>query len=237
MQVEAGHFLGHFLLVVGDVDGHQVALHQVGDLRVRLAHRRDQLPGGYQPAQVLLVVDDVDVVDRLQLLRLAADLFQRLAYGEPLAEPGIVRGHHGAGRAFGVGLQAKDVAAFDGRNERQQLFDDLAVDALEHVDAIIGLEIGDQFADLRAIGRFDDFDLLVAVEVAEDLGPRLVIGVAQHVPGFVGGESFHELGRAGRVQGDAEFAQLGLVVFGQHFAKFGQVERVGHKPMPGRVEA
>ena len=81
-KVVVGHFLGHRLLVVSGVDRHQVAFHQVADRHVGLAQMRDQLPGRNGAAEMVFIVDDVDVIDRLQVLGDAAQCLERRADGE-----------------------------------------------------------------------------------------------------------------------------------------------------------
>ena len=83
-------------------------------------------------------------------------------------------------------------------------------------------------ADALRVARLDDFDLLLAIEIAEDFDARGRVGRLQDGPGLGGGEAFHELGRAGRVQGRAELAQAVHVAQLEHFAKLRQVQRVDH---------
>ena len=105
---------------------------------------------------------------------------------------------------------------------------DLLVDRVQQVDAVVGRHVGDQRADAFRVARLDDLDLLLAVEIAEDLDPRGRVGRLKHRPGFGGGEPFHELGGAGRMQRGAEFAQPVHVAQLEHFAKLRQVQRVDH---------
>ena len=79
------------------------------------------------------------------------------------------------------------------------------------------------------VGCLDDLDLLVAIEIAEDVGPGLRVGVLQHRPSFFGGKPLHELRGAGRVQARRRIRASRRVVFGQHFPQFGKIERVGHE--------
>ena len=62
-QVVARHFLGDFLAVVGDAHGQRLRVHQVADKR--LPRRQDQVAQRHHAQQLPLVIDDVDVVDRL----------------------------------------------------------------------------------------------------------------------------------------------------------------------------
>ena len=77
-EVVVGHLGGDRFLVVGGLDRHQVSLHQLGDRHVRLVEMRDQLPGRDGAAQMVFVVDDVDVVNRLEVFGDAAELFECL---------------------------------------------------------------------------------------------------------------------------------------------------------------
>ena len=124
VQVELGHLLRDLLLIVHHVDRDQLAVHQLVDQQIRLAQRRDQMPGRNQPAQVIVRVDDVNVVDRFQLFRLLGHFVQGLLDGQPFRQAGELRGHHRPGRSLGIRTQAQDVAAVERRHERQQLVDD-----------------------------------------------------------------------------------------------------------------
>ncbi len=145
-----------------------------------------------------------------------------------LADLGEVGRHYGAGRPLGIGLQPQDVAAVHRRDQRQQFLHDLRVDLVEDVHPVVAGQIGNELPHRLAVGRFDDLDLFVAIEIAEDFGPGLRIGLGQHGPGFGRAQSLHEFRRPRGVQRGAEFAQLGRVVLGQHLAQFGQVEGVDH---------
>ena len=119
-KVVIGNFGGHRFLIVGRFDRHQVPLHQIGDRHVRPVEVRDQLPGRQRAAQVVFLVDDVDVVNCLEVFGDAAQLFERRAHGERLRQPSHFGRHHGAGGAFRIRLQALNVAALFGRDQRQQ---------------------------------------------------------------------------------------------------------------------
>jgi hypothetical protein len=144
------------------------------------------------------------------------------------AQAGELRGHHRPGRAFRVRTQPQDVAALVGRQHRQQFIDDLGVDAFQNIDAFVRRQVGNQVHDLRTVDRLDALDLFLRREVAEDLHPRRWAGVPQHLPRLGRGQPFHELRRTRRVQRNTELLQLGRVVLGQHLAKFGQIEGIGH---------
>jgi len=75
---------------------------------------------------------------------------------------------------------------------------------------------------------FEQFDLLVVVEVDEDLFPQPRFGVLQHAPRFGGRQALHEFGHSGRMEGRAELPQFQLVAFRQVLAQLGQIERVDH---------
>ncbi len=229
VQVELGDLLRHLLLIVRHVDRDQLAVHQFVKQQVGLAQRRHQLSGRNQPAQMVLVVDDVNVVDRLQFFRLFGHVIQRLLDRQAFRQTGKLRGHHGAGGPFRIGPQAQDVAPIERRNERQQPLDHFRIDRLENVDAIVGRQFADQLADFGPIAGLDDFDLLVAVQIAENLGPGRWVGLLQNGPGFGRGEPFHELGGPGRMQSDRELAHFFEIVVGKHFPQLGQVECIGHR--------
>ena len=217
-QIVMRHLGGHVFLIVGHVDRHQIAFHEFDDLRFGLPHGGDQLPGGDEPSQMILLVDHIEIVDGFELSGLLADRFQRLADGHGFAEPGELGGHDGPGRILGIGAKPLDVATFLGRNQRHQLVDDPGPHFGQQVDPIVGRHFADERGDLWPIERLDDLDLSLLLEEAEDLDPKRHFGVLQHVPGFLGREPFHELGRSGGVQLGTELGQGGRVVLGQHLA-------------------
>ncbi len=137
--------------------------------------------------------------------------------------------HQGARGTFRVGLQAEDVAAGLGGNQRQELAGDVLVDGVEEVDAVVGRHVGDQLADALGVASFDDLDLLFALEIADDLDAGGRIGGLQYGPRLGRREAFHELGRAGRVEGGAEFLERFVVAQFEHFPQFWEVECVNHE--------
>ena len=177
---------------------------------------------------MVFFIDDVDVVDRFQLFGLTGDLLLRFGHREIFGNVAELRRHHGAGGAFRIGAEALDVAPLDRGDQRHQLLDDRQADLRQQVDAVVRRQVADELGDLGPIDRLDDFDLPLLLEEPEDLDAQRHLGMLQDRPGLGGRQPLHELGSPRRMQRGAEFLQLGHVVLGQHFAEFGQVERVRH---------
>ena len=177
---------------------------------------------------MVFLVDDVEVVDRLELFGLAPHLAQGLADGQALAEAGELGGHHRAGGVLGIGAEALDVAALVGRDQRHQLLDDLRLDVAQQVDAVVGRQLADKLGHLGAADGLHDLDLLLFREEAEDLHAQRHLGMLKDRPRLLGRQALHELGGPRGVKRRAEFVQFGRVVFGQRLAELGEVERVGH---------
>ena len=67
------------------------------------------------------------------------------AHGERFGQPGDFGRHHGAGGAFGIGLQAQDVAPLvDRARATVDALRDFLVDGVEQVDAVVGRHVGDR---------------------------------------------------------------------------------------------
>ena len=187
VQVVLGDLLGHLVPVVVGVDEDQVGLHQVADLPIRLAEGRDQLPGRDDASQVLVVIDDVDVVNRLQVLGFAAQLVDRLADGEVLRRSWRLRSSSSRRRvSSGYSRSRRISRRSSAGKQRQDFLDHLRPHVVQQIDAVVGRQVGEQLGDLGAVLRLDDLDLLLVREVAENLLAELQVGMPQHRPG-VGG--------------------------------------------------
>ena len=140
------------------------------------------------------LIDDVDVVDRLQFGGLANHFIQCLAGGEVFADPGEGRRHHRSGRAFRVCAEPADVAAVLDGDQRHQFLDRRRGDLGEQVDAIVGRQVADQGGDLVAVLRLANLDLFGLVQIPVDFRPQRRVGVLEDGPGLAAGQPFHEFG-------------------------------------------
>ena len=76
----------------------------------RFAEVCDELTSRNGSAEVVLIIDDVDVVNRLQVFGDMAERSSALAYRERFGKLSDVRRHHRAGGAFGVACSREDVS-------------------------------------------------------------------------------------------------------------------------------
>ena len=152
MSDDADHHVGR----IQDRDGEQVVL--VDLLRDRLAILIDpgvdhvalhdlidprSGPGQNQPferdhaEQLVMVVDDVAIVDRLAVGGLAAEPVERLADRDLGGQCGIVGGHHGAGGSGLVAGQAADILALGVGEVAEDVVGAVLVEPVDQVRPVV----------------------------------------------------------------------------------------------------
>ena len=95
--------------VVRDRSSINAALAANGDPHVGLFEGREKLAGGHHAVEPLIVIDGVDVIDGFQFLRRAGQVVDGLADRQVLVDHGHFRGHHRAGRIFGIFTQPQNL--------------------------------------------------------------------------------------------------------------------------------
>ena len=98
-KVVALHLTGHELLVIGDLHGDHVVVHNIDQRGIRVCQQ--QVTGRNNTLQAVALHNIVDI-DGLGVLALPPDGIQRLPDIHLFFQPDIFRGHQAAGRALGV---------------------------------------------------------------------------------------------------------------------------------------
>src|SRR6266404_1154793 len=131
LEETAQRFLVHLLVRGDDVGVHDVA-HR---LRRR---RREELAKRHDPEQMLLGVEHVDVIDRLEALaRLAAQIRDRLVDAHLRAQASVVRVHEAARLVFGIREQRRDLFPRRVVEQRKEALALLFGRRLNHVGGVV----------------------------------------------------------------------------------------------------
>ena len=163
--------------------------HDVRDLAA--GRRGEELAQRHHAEQTLIVVEDVDVVERLEVLaRLTSQVADRLVGGHVRTQPREARAHQAAGVVLGVGEQRGDLGPAGGIEQREQppallgrhLF------LLQHVGGVVGGEQAQPEPALGIAESQDDVGLRARGELVEELLGRGAIEQPEPLGALVGVE-------------------------------------------------
>jgi hypothetical protein len=116
------------------------------------------------------VVGDVDPVDRLAVLAVAADVVERAADRPVRADGYVVRRHEPANAALGVAEELSRFSDGLGREQVEQPVRDLAWQLREQVGSVVGREVVQELPGLLVGEVVKQSVLVIRREVREDLG-------------------------------------------------------------------
>ena len=158
------------------LDGQRLRVHHFADQR--LARRQDQLAQRHHAQQPPLVIDDVDVIDRLAVGCLQPQAIQRLLDGDVGRQPGVIGGHQRAGGVLRIRDQRGDVAAVGLIDQTQQALDDLRLQTAQQIGAIVVRHLLDQPGHVRPARALDQLLLPFQRKIHEN---RRLIGDGRRI--------------------------------------------------------
>ena len=217
--VVAGHLADGFLPVLVRAEADELVVHQVGDGRLGI--------GEQEPADVDVVeqfagaVDDVDPVDRLGVVAVAADVVQGVGNGPVRADADVV-GRHDA--PDGLGVVAEDGLG-DLAVERAEAGDQLARDfhgqLVEDGGAVVGVHGFDEPGGPLVAEFLEQVLLGLGREFRECVGGQLAGQHAEGDDGFVGFERVDQVGDVDRLEGGQGVTDLAEGALGDERLEFG----------------
>ena len=173
--------------------GHEVA-HPAG------VRHGEQVAQREHAEQVLAAVDDVDVVDGLHVLGLAAQHRQRLAGGGVGRHLGEGRGHDAAGGVLGVGEQLAHVLGVFLLHERDEPPGAILGQVGDQVGGVVGRHGREQLGGLVVRQVDEQRRLIRRVHLLQGVGGELVLEDAEHGGALLRRELVRDVGDVGRVQ-------------------------------------
>ena len=198
--VLAAHQASDFFLVERRGDARHLVTHDL--IEARGGRLENQVPHRQHAHQMPPTVDDVDVKHQRRLLAHAAQLGNRLLDGHLLGQRRDLGGHDAAGRVGWILLELAHLLG-DGNFH---LVDDrvvhLGADALEQIDAIVGVHRRDHH---RSLGR---------LHLRDHLGGARRVHLGKDAPGSIGIEV---LGDAGCLRQRQVRQDLGAIGGGHFF--------------------
>ncbi len=101
------------------------------------------MPCGNNAPQVQIVIDDVNVINGFQVLRLVGEIGQGVSDGQILVQHGDFRRHHCAGRILRILPQLEQVSALVRRQEGEDFLNHFLADIVQKVHPVVRRQIGE----------------------------------------------------------------------------------------------
>ena len=193
-----GDDLGDLVLVGEHLDRGRLLDHELADRPVR--GRDDEVAQREHAAQALLVVDDVDVVDRLRVGLQLAQPGDGLVGRELLAHGHELGGHDAAGRVLGIAEQLGHLVGLLAVHERQDLVPGRVREVGDEVGRVVGAHLLEDVRRPLGLEVLEDLDLRLGLHLLDGVGRRLVVEDGQDAGPVARCELVDDRGQVGRVQ-------------------------------------
>ena len=223
-KVVALHLAGHILLIVRDLHGDNVVVHDLGDGGVQVsqqqAARRDN-------AHQAVALHHIAGVHGLGVLALLTDGVERLRHGHILPQADIFGGHQAAGRAFGVIQQF--VQALTGLlgGLFQHTLDHTCRHIFQQVGSVIQTHLLDGTHQLHIREGVDQIVAGFVGHIGKSLGGNFLFQKAEHHQTVVLVQFFQQLGKVGGLLFLGHLAQLDVLLFDEQFQQAALGEHLG----------
>src|SRR5579859_675475 len=197
-QVIPGNDPRHLFLVGIGLNFNHILVHKHHQLCTGFGHHQfAQRNHAHQP---LLLIHDIQVVDHLEVIRVAPQVSQGFFNGQMLIQRQHLGGHDASGSLRAVAQQVADRLRFVGRHQAQQAFGLLLWNVRQNVGGVIG---GQQFQHIGGAFRVEFAQNLVLafrLDLVQDVGSRFGIHVFKHSACLFHIELFEDIGDVSRVQ-------------------------------------
>ena len=175
--------------------------------------------------QPVLVVDDVDDIERLAVAAVGADVIEHMAHGPLLADHDVVGGHQSADAMFAIIEQGAGDDFLLGIEQVDQPLGLLGRKLGKQRRPVIGRHLVQDVFRLFHRQRLEHLLLGVDIEVREGLGGQGRLDQPQDVNLFGGRECIDKVGQVRRVPAIDDLAQ-GVVIVG-----FDQLSNLGERQL------
>ena len=223
-KVVALHLTGHILLVIRDLHGDHIVVHDVGNGRVQVG---EQQAAGRHDAQQAVALHHIAGVHRLGVLALFADGVKGLAHGHVLAQADILGGHQAAGGAFRVIQQL--VQALTGLlgGLFQHPLDHTGRHIFQQVGSIVQAHLFNGAHQLHIRESVDQIVTGFVGHIGKGLGGHFLFQQAEHHQTVVLVQLFQQFGQVGGLLFFGDLAQLDVLLFDQQLQQAALGEHFG----------
>ena len=223
-KVVALHLTGHELLVIGNLHGDHVVVHNIDQRGIRVCQQ--QVTGRDNTLQAVALHNIVDI-DGLGVLALPPDGIQRLPDIHLFFQPDIFRGHQAAGRALGVVQQL--VQALTGLlgGFLQHPLDHACGHILQQVGGIVQAHLLNGADQLHVGEGVDQVIPGFIGHIGEGLGGHFLFQQAEHHQTVVLVQLLQQLCQVGGLLLLGDLTQLDVLLFYQHLEQAALGQHLG----------
>ena len=223
-KVVALHLAGHILLIVRDLHGDNVVIHDLGDGGVQICQ---QQAARRNNAHQAVALHHIAGVHGLGVLALLADGVECLRHGHILPQADIFGGHQAAGRAFGVVQQLVQALAGLLGGLFQHTLDHACRHIFQQVGSVIQTHLFDGAHQLHIREGVDQIVAGFVGHISKGFGGNFLFQQAEHYQTVVLVQFFQQLGQVGGLFFLGHFAQLDVLLFDQQLQQAALGEHLG----------
>ena len=223
-EVVALHLAGHILLVIRDLHGDDIVVHDVHDGGRGV---RQQQAAGRHDAQQAVALHHIAGVDRLGVLTLLTDSGEGITDGHLLPQTDVFGGHQAAGRALGVVQQL--VQALTGLAGRlfQHPLDHACGHIFQQVGGVVKAHILDGAHQLDVGESIHEVVAGLIGHIGECFRCNVLFQQTEHHEAVVLVQLFQQLGQVGGLLFLGHFAQLDVLLLDEQLEQTALGQHLG----------
>ncbi|VUX07992.1 Uncharacterised protein [Faecalibacterium prausnitzii] len=223
-EVVALHLAGHILLVIRDLHGDDIVVHDVHDGGRGV---RQQQAAGRHDALQAVALHHIAGIDRLGVLTLLADSGEGVTDGHLLPQTDVFGGHQAAGRALGVVQQL--VQALTGLAGRlfQHPLDHACGHIFQQVGGVVKAHIFDGAHQLDVGESIHEVVAGLIGHIGECLRCNVLFQQTEHHEAVVLVQLFQQLGQVGGLLFLGHFAQLDVLLLDEQLEQTALGQHLG----------